>query len=159
MILSNYSDLQSLIENIGYLTENENEDFITSVYYYILYNYGNRTIAPILLSGLETSTIAKTISNKYSAVWTEYKKATSTDTPLTEYTETETTQNQIYGYNSTDGVNDYKTTKTYVKGHENIFSDFSQALDFFNGNNYYSAIAISIVSEITLKIYDESEVD
>lgn len=159
MILSNYSGLQSLIENIGYLTENESEDFITSVYYYILYNYGNRTVAPILESGLETSTIAKSISNKYGNLWTEYKKATSTDTPLTEYTETETTQNQIYGYNSTDGVNDYKTTKTYVKGHENIFSDFSQALDFFNGNNYYSVIAMSIASEITLKIYDESEAD
>lgn len=158
MILSNYTGLQSLIESIGYLTENETDDFVTSVYHYILYNFGNRTVSPIVESGIDNSTIAKMISYKYYSLWTEYKKALSNDIPITDYTETETTLNQIYGYNSTDGVNDYKNTKTYVKGYSDVFSNLKSAIDFFNGNNYYSIIALSIVKEITLEIYDESEV-
>lgn len=158
MLLSNYSSLQSLIESIGYLTENETDDFGTSIYYYILYNFGGRTVAPILESGLDVNTIAKMISYKYSGLWTEYKKALSNDTPITNYVETEETLNQIYGYNSTDGVNDYKQTKTYTKGFSDVFSNLQSAIDFFNGNNYYSIIALSIVKETTLDVYDESEV-
>lgn len=158
MLLSKYSGLQSLVESIGYLTENESDDFTLSIYYYILYNFGNRSVAPILESGLDVTTIAKMISIKYYDLWTEYKKALSTDTPITDYTETETTLNQVYGYNSSDGVNDTKTTKTYVKGFSDVFSNLKSAIDFFNGNNYYSIIALSIAKEITLEVYDESEV-
>lgn len=159
MKLNNYNELQKLIESIGFLVNNESEDFITSIYYYLLYNYGNKTVTPIIESGLNTETIAKIINNKYSKLWEKAKNISDNDTiSLTGYKRTETTQNEIYGYNATDnGVNDYKTTKTYDNEFENIFDNYISALDFFGNNAYYSIISSCIVNEITLPLY-ESEV-
>lgn len=157
MILSNYTGLQTLIENIGYLTDNENDDFVTSIYYYLLYNYGNKTVAPIITSGLEVATIAKIINNKYSTLWNKAKTVNSSDISLTDYTNTEKTNNQIYGYNSDTGVNDYTTTKTYTKEYENIFDNYIKALEFFGHNCYYGIIVSCIANEITLQVYESED--
>lgn len=158
MILSNYSSLQSLIENIGYLQDNETDDFVTSIYYYLLYNYGNRTVSPIITSGLEVATIAKIINNKYSVLWNKAKTINNDDTlSLKDFTSTETTNNQIYGYNSDIGVNDYTTTKTYTKEYENIFDNYIKALEFYGNNCYYCIIVSCIANEITLQIYESED--
>lgn len=158
MILSNYSSLQSLIENIGYLQDNETDDFVTSIYYYLLYNYGNRTVSPIITSGLEVATIAKIINNKYSVLWNKAKTINNDDTlSLKDFTSTETTNNQIYGYNSDTGVNDYTTTKTYTKEYENIFDNYIKALEFYGNNCYYGIIVSCIANEITLQIYESED--
>lgn len=160
MTLNNYNDLEKLIESIGFLVNNESEDFNTSIYYYLLYNYGNKTVAPIIESGLNVETIAKIISNKYSKLWEKAKSITDDNTlSLTGYKRTETTENEIFGYNanSENGVNDYKTVKTYDNDFENVFDNYISALDFFGNNAYYSIISSCIVNEVTLPLY-ESEV-
>lgn len=157
MKLNNYNELQKLIENIGFLVNNESEDFITSIYYYILYNYGNKSVSPILESGIDTETIAKIINNKYSKLWEKAKTINDTDISLTEFKRVEKTDNDVYGFNSDVGVNDYTTTKTYTNDIENVFDNYINALDFFGNNIYYSIIASCIVNEITLPLY-ESEV-
>lgn len=158
MILSNYTELETVVENIGYLQENETDDFITSVYYYLLYNYGDRTVSPIVNSGLTAETIAKIINNKYSKLFEKAKTVNNNDVSLTGYSRTEKTDNQIYGYNSNTGVNDYTTIKTYTNDYENIFDNYIKALAFFNNNAYYSIVVSCIVNELCLQIY-ESEVD
>lgn len=157
MKLNNYNELQKLIENIGFLVDDESEDFITSIYYYILYNYGNKSVAPILESGVNTETIAKIINNKYAKLWEKAKTINDTDISLNEFKRIEKTDNEIFGYNSDVGVNDYSTTKTYTNDIENIFDNYINALDFFGNNIYYGIIASCIVNEITLPLY-ESEV-
>lgn len=157
MILSNYTELEKVVENIAYLQNNETDDFITSIYYYLLYDYGNRTVTPIVNSGLSSDTIAKIINNKYSKLWEKAKNINDADISLNNYTRTEKTDNQIYGYNSNTGVNDYTTIKTYSNDYENIFDNYIKALAFFNDNVYYSIIVSCIVNELCLQVY-ESEV-
>lgn len=158
MKLNEYKELQTLIENIGFLTQNETDEFITSIYYYLLYTYGNKTVAPIITSGISTETIAKILNNKYGKLWEKAKNISNNDTlSLTGYKRTETTHNDVYGYNSNTGVNDYTTTKTYDNEFENVFDNYIKALDFFGNNSYYSIISSCIVNEITLPLY-ESEV-
>lgn len=157
MKLGEYKELQKLIENIGFLIDNESEDFITSIYYYILYNYSNKTVAPIITSGIDCETIAKIINNKYGKLWEKAKTINDTDISLTEFKRVEETNNQIYGYNSDTGVNDYTTTKTYTNDFENVFDIYISTLDFFGNNAYYGIITSCIVNEITLPVY-ESEV-
>lgn len=155
--LKDYTDLQNVINNIAYLTENETDDFRNSAYNYILYNFGNKTQSPLVSSGATAETIAGVINNMYSDIWAKVKTANNAEMPVTEYTEREETNNQIYGYNSTEGVNDYKTIKTFTKQHGDIYTIFKNALAFFHNNNYYAIIVCCIAHELTLPIY-ESEV-
>lgn len=158
MKLNEYKELQNLIEDIGFLVQNETDDFIINIYYYLLYTYGNKTVAPIITSGVTVETIAKMLNNKYGKLWEKAKKISNNDTlSLTGYKRTETTHNDIYGYNSNTGVDDYTTTKTYDNEFENVFDNYIKALDFFSNNAYYSIISSCIANEITLPLY-ESEV-
>lgn len=155
-LLKDYSTLETIVKGISYLTENETDDFIDSIYNYILYGYGNRTQAPILTSGLSDETISNIINNKYTDLW-EIVKQTTTDNSLTSYITTETTHNSIYGYNSGTGVDDYERTRTIVNGYDNVYENYTHALDFFRNNCYYAIVACSLVDTLTLSIYESED--
>lgn len=155
--LNEYTGLREIIKNIGFLTENESDDFTTGMYNFILYNYGNKTQAPILSGNLTPAEIAGIINSMYSGMWEKVKEMDTAETPVTNYTEKEQTDNTIYGYNSDTGVKDYTTIKTFTKQHGDIYTIFTNAIDYFHNNNYYSIIVSCIVHELTLPIY-ESEV-
>lgn len=152
LILSEYENLKSLIENIAYLTNNESTDFINTIYYYILYNYGNRTLFKI--TDIETETLANIINYKYGDLWEKIKQIYNSNVSLINYEDTETTNNKIYGYNSENGVNDYIMTKTILKNYPDIYENFKNAIDFFKNNCYYNIISCCIIKEITLCVYD-----
>lgn len=157
-LLSEYSTLLNIIDNIAFLTDNETIDFVTNVYYYILYNYGDKTQSPLLTSGVDDATIANMINNKYKKLWQTVKDTSEAEIDtLLSYTDTETTHNNIYGYNSTTGVNDYETIKTIVKQYPDAFTNLQNAIAFFDNNVYYSIICQCIVNELTTKVF-ESEV-
>lgn len=155
MLVSEYTNLEALVTSICDLIGEETA-FKDSVYYCILYYYGNKTLYnPI--NHIDTSILAEIIYNKYRYLWAKIKEMQTTETPLTTHTNTETTENNIYGYNSETGVKDYTLIKTYSNEYEDIYSNYKKCLDFFRRNNYYSIVTSCIVNFITLSIY-ESEV-
>lgn len=156
-LLKDYSDLQNVINNIAFLTSNENTDFITNVYNYILYNYGNRTQSPLITGDLSAENVANIINSMYSTLWNKLKIMNDTDVSLTGYTDKEVTHNQIYGYNSETGVDDYETIKTYTKDYDDIYTNYTNALAFFGHNNYYTIICCCIAHELTLCVYVEED--
>lgn len=156
MKLIDYKDLEDLVKDISFLTNNENESFINSIYWGLIYQYGQRSCYH-LLNVVTTEVLADIINNKYSKLWDTIKKTHENDTPLTHYSDTERTDNTIYGYNSPEGVSDYTIIKTYTKDYDNIYENYNNALAFFCNNNYYSIIVSCIVNEITLKIYESED--
>lgn len=156
-LLKDYSELKTVVENISYLTDNETDDFITSIYNYILYNYGEKTVSPLVTSGLTAQTIATVINNKYNVLWDKLKSMNDTDVSLTDYKRTEQTDNKIYGFNSDSGVSDYTLIKTYTDSYSDIYENYKKALAFFANSNYYSIVASCIVNELTTAIYESED--
>lgn len=157
MKLNQYENLDSIIRNIPYLTENETTDFIDSLYLFIKSNYGERVVSTLIDNVTEPANIGKIISYRYADYWKRLKNAVNNDESLTGHVDKETIENYIYGYNSTDGVEDYKNVKTHEYSYPNLYDNFNNALAFYRGNVYYTIIGMNIAHDLTLPIY-ESEV-
>lgn len=158
MLLNEKNELlNDIITNISVFSD-ETDDIKTSIYEYILYNYGNRTISPILEHETSYTPICNFITLLYRDKWNYLKKIKDSDVSVDTTTNvtTETTDTDIYGFNDDTGVNDNTVTRTITSNNEynDIFGNFQKIVDFSDNFSYYRIIIEDIVSELTTCVYE-----
>lgn len=158
MLLNEKSELlQNIINNLNVFTD-ETDETKTAIYEYILYNYGARTVSPILEHETSYTPICNFITLLYRKKWEYLKKINDSDISVDTISDetTETTDTDIYGFNDDSGVNDNKVTRTIKsnKEYSDVFGNFSKVVDFTNKFSYYNSIIVDVVSELTTCVYE-----
>lgn len=148
----------SFLSLIDYIKTNES-DKVETIYTMLIGLYGERNIAPIVTAfTAHTDAIAGVIDMKFSEKWSVLKATLSGDIPTISRTdnETKTEHNKIYGYNDSNGVDDYE--KTVTTNHEIMFDDvfdaIEKSIDIRDRLNYYLTIVKDIASVLTTPIYE-----
>lgn len=158
MLLSEYTYIGTIIDNIDYLSDDTNKGLIAE---YIEYNFTEKTMIPKIENSNTEDTaveIGKFINMLYSDKWKIIKDSLNYDISGIEHTDTETTteHNNIYGFNSSTGVNDYEktTTKENTVQEDNPYEKMTNSIDFKTNFNYYIIVIRDIVYTITTEIFD-----
>lgn len=158
MILSEYTYIGTIIDNIEFLSDDTNKNLITE---YIEYNFSEKTMIPKIEKS-NTEETAKEIGNFINLIfadkWKAIKDSLAYDISGIEHTDTETTteHNNIYGFNSSSGVNDYEktTTKENIIQDDNPYEKMTDSIDFKTHFSYYYIVIKDIVFTITTEIFD-----
>lgn len=157
MKLKEFANLETVIKSIPYLKENETADFLDSLYLYIKSNYGERIVSPLVDNITEPENLAKIISYRNADYWKRLKETANNTESLTQRADKETIENFVFGYNSTEGVQDYKNTKTHEYSFPNLYDNFNNALAFYQGNIYYCVVGINIAHDLTIPVYESED--
>lgn len=158
MILSEYNYIGTIVDNINYLSDDTNKSLITE---YIEYNFTEKTMIPKIENSNTSDTaveIGKFINMLYSDKWKIIKDSLNYNISGIDHTDTETTteHNNIYGFNSSAGVNDYEktTTKENTVQETNPYEKMTDSIDFKTNFNYYIIVIRDIVYTITTEIFN-----
>lgn len=158
MILSEYNYIGTIVDNINYLSDDTNKSLITE---YIEYNFTEKNMIPKIENSNTSDTaveIGKFINMLYSDKWKIIKDSLNYNISGIDHTDTETTteHNNIYGFNSSAGVNDYEktTTKENTVQETNPYEKMTDSIDFKTNFNYYIIVIRDIVYTITTEIFN-----
>lgn len=159
--LSDFMGDSSFLSLINYIKTNES-DKVETLYTMLIGLYGERAVAPIVTTfTAHTDAIADVIDMKYSEKWTVLKATMSGDIPTVSRTDTDTKteHNKIYGYNDSDGVDDYEKTITTDKKimFDDVFDAIENSIDIRDRLNYYLTIARDIASVLTTPVYESED--
>lgn len=151
---------EEFIASIPYIEENE-KDKAQDIYYMLKMFYGKRTVSNevtfIVENNIDTIHLANAISDVFSSKWRTVKGAITDSLPTTEYvdTKTETTDNNIYGYNG-DKAPDYTNVKTTTehKTFDNLFEMIEKNVEIQSRLSYYRLVINDIANMLTLLIYE-----
>lgn len=148
------------IASIPYITENESTK-ANDIYYMVAMFYGKRTVSNevsfIIENNISTDILASAISDVFSSKWRTLKNAITDSLPTTESmdTITETTDNNIFGYNG-DKAPDYNNVKTTVehKTFDNLFDMIQKNIEIQGKLSYYKIVIQDIAHMLTSPIYE-----
>lgn len=148
----------SFLDLINYIKTNES-DKVETLYTMLIGLYGERTVAPIVTTfTAHTDAIADVIDMKFSDKWAVLKATMSGDIPTISRTDsdTKTEHNKIYGYNDSNGVDDYEKTVTTDKTvmFDDVFDAIENSIDIRDRLNYYLTIVKDIASVLVTPLYE-----
>lgn len=148
------------IASIPYIEENE-KDKSQDIYYMLRMFYGKRTVSNevdfIIENSIDSIHLANAISDVFSSKWRTVKSAITDSLPTTESvdTKTETTDNNIYGFNG-DKAPDYNNVKTTEehKTFDNLFEMIEKNIEIQGKLSYYRLVINDIAHMLTCPIYE-----
>lgn len=151
--LKNHTDF---IGKIDYINTNLNSD-VDTIYYLLLGLHGNKEVSAILDSISDDGIIADMVNLEFAKKWGIIKTVYDLDTPTISTKEsgtTETTTNDIYGYNG-ESTRDYKKVVEILKNnnYDDLFKVIKYDLDTLSNLNYYKIIVADIATIVATNIY------
>lgn len=158
MLLNEKSTILNDIINSLSVFSSETDANKTAIYNYILYNYGQKTISPLLENITDSTILCDILTLKYGKKWDYLKTITDSDVSPTKITDstTEKTDVSVYGFNDVTGTNDTSTVRTITddKEYSDVFGNMSKAIDFYSKFQYYYYIVKDIANELTTWVYE-----
>lgn len=144
------------IGKIEYINTNLNSD-IDTIYYLLFGLHGNKEVSAILDSISDDGIIADMVNLEFAKKWSIIKSVYDLDTPTISIKEsgtTETTTNDIYGYNG-ESTRDYKKVVEILKNnnYDDLFKVIKYDLDTLSNLNYYKIIVADIATIVATNIY------
>lgn len=150
---------EDFITKIDWLNVNETANCGT-LYYLLFGLYGSREVNSIIDAIPDAGIVADIINMDLSKKWETIKKIydLNIDISAKENGTTETTTNDIYGYNG-EFTRDYKKVVEYLRNndYEDLFSLIKNDLDTMSKLNYYKIIVKDIAEYLTTPVYFEEE--
>lgn len=144
------------LNKIEYLAENES-DKIETLNAIIIMFYGNRVISAFVDSVVDGTVtdayLANAINLLYSDKWKTLKEFMDSEISVTGRSDTETTENSIYGYNG-DSAKDYTKTVSKNTEYDNLFNVFKDNIDVRSKLSYYKVIVEDIASCLASEVYE-----